>query len=267
LAVNFDGSASLEPFGACGTINSYTLNFGDGSPPVTQSTATFSHTYASNGDYPARLTVRNNLGLQSVNLAQVVISVIGGPPPLNGVVSRKNHGTLTPPGDLVLTSSGTPTIECRTGGIPTGNHTLVFSFVSTLNATTPVSSITATATTSSGTQTLPTPTGSLLTDNHLYQVNLTSVPNASHVTVTLHGVTDTALHNGDVSAHMDVLLGDVNSTGRTDAGDVTQVRNRTVSIPDTTTASSFRYDVNASGRIDAGDVTATRNATVTVLPP
>jgi hypothetical protein len=267
LAVNFNGSGSFEPFGACGTINSYTMNFGDGSPPVTQASPLFSHSYTSAGNFPARLTVSNNLGLQSVNQAQVVINVIGGPPPLNGVVSRKNHGTLTPPGDLVLTSSGTPTIECRTGGIPTGNHTLVFSFQNTLNATTPVSSITATATTSSGTQTLPAPAGSLLTDNHLYQVNLTSVPNASHLTVTLHGVTDTALHNGDVSAHMDVLLGDVSLSGRTDAGDVTQVRSRTVTIPVMTDPTSFRYDVNASGRIDAGDVTATRNATVTVLPP
>ena len=62
---------------------------------------------------------------------------------------------------------------------------------------------------------------------------------------------------------MHVLLGDVNSTGRTDAGDVTQVRNHTVSIPDQQT---FRFDVNNSGRIDAGDVTVTRNASVTVLP-
>jgi hypothetical protein len=83
------------------------------------------------------------------------------------------------------------------------------------------------------------------------------------VTVTLHSVTDVLGNAGDVSVNFDVLFGDVNSTGRTDAGDVTQVRNRTVSIPD---ATSFRYDVNISGRIDAGDVTATRNATVTVLP-
>jgi len=62
---------------------------------------------------------------------------------------------------------------------------------------------------------------------------------------------------------MGVLLGDVNATARTDAGDVTAVRNKTVSIPDQQT---FRFDVNASGRIDAGDVTTTRNATVTVLP-
>jgi hypothetical protein len=63
---------------------------------------------------------------------------------------------------------------------------------------------------------------------------------------------------------MGVLIGDVNSSRRTDAGDVTAVRNHTVSVP--TNDATARFDVNVSGRIDAGDVTATRNATVTVLP-
>jgi len=82
LLVNFDGSGSFEPFGACGTINSYTMDFGDGTPAVTRTTAAFggnaplfSHTYSSAGVYPARLTVRNTLGLQSVNLAQAGITV------------------------------------------------------------------------------------------------------------------------------------------------------------------------------------------------
>jgi hypothetical protein len=135
----------------------------------------------------------------------------------------------------------------------------VFQFVNTLGT---VTSITATATTSSGTQSL-TPTGNIGTDTHEYIVNLTDVPNASHLNVTLNGVTDSANNIGDVSAQMDVLLGDVNSTGRTDSGDVTAIRNKTVSIPDQQT---FQFDVNTSGRIDAGDVTMTRNATVTVLP-
>jgi uncharacterized repeat protein (TIGR01451 family) len=185
--------------------------------------------------------------------------------PFSGVVSRKTHGTLTPPGDLPLTLTGTATIECRTGGIPSGNHTLVFNFVNTLNTVNPVSSITATATTSGGTQNV-TAAGNIGTDTHQYFVNLTGVPNASHVNVTLNGVTDSTGNIGNISAHMDVLLGDVSASGRTDAGDVTQVRNKTVSIPDTTNPASFRYDVNISGRIDAGDVTTTRNATVTVLP-
>src|SRR5207302_9878450 len=105
--------------------------------------------------------------------------------------------------------------------------------------------------------------GGVGSDARDYIVNLTGVPNASHLSVTLNGVTDSANNVGDVSGHMDVLFGDVNATGRTDSGDITAVRNKTVSIPDQQT---FRFDVNTSGRIDSGDVTATRNATVTVLP-
>jgi hypothetical protein len=227
---------------------------------VTASTMTLSE--------PAN-TVPSTAGIGGVlfNLIDVAqgYTFVPSPPVLTGVVSRKTHGTLTPPGDLTL-NPGTPaTIECRTGGIPSGNHTLVFTFANTLNVSNPVGSITATATTSSGTQNV-TANGNIGTDTHQYFVNLSGVPNASHVNVTLNNVLDSAGNNGLVSAHMDVLLGDVNSTARTDAGDVTQVRNRTVSIPDTTDPASFRYDVNASGRIDAGDVTTTRNATVTVLP-
>jgi hypothetical protein len=183
-------------------------------------------------------------------------------PVLNAVVSRKTHVGLTPPGDLPLALTGTPTIECRSGGIPSGNHTLVFTFANTLTS---VTGNTTTATTSSGTQSV-TCSGSITAANQ-YTLNCTGVPNASHLNVTLNGVTDNVPSTGNVSVKMDVLFGDVNSTARTDAGDVTQVRNRTVSIPDTTNPASFRYDVNISGRIDAGDVTATRNATVTVLPP
>jgi hypothetical protein len=57
---------------------------------------------------------------------------------------------------------------------------------------------------------------------------------------------------GDVHIPMGILLGDADASRRTDAGDVTAVRNNTVSIPDQQT---FRFDVNNSGRIDAGDVT------------
>jgi hypothetical protein len=95
-------------------------------------------------------------------------------------------------------------------------------------------------------------------------VDLSGITNAQHLTVTLNGVQDaTGNILNNLIARMDVLLGDVNSSRRTDAGDVTAVRNLTVSIPNQQT---FRADVNISGRIDAGDVTATRNATVTVLP-
>jgi hypothetical protein len=183
------------------------------------------------------------------------------PPPIpTSVVSRKTHGSAGT-FDIDLPLTGNPGIECRSCGA-NGDHTLVFSF---LNVVSTVSSVTATATTSSGMVPVAVlNTSGVGTDTHQYIVNLSGVPNASHLNVTLNNVADSANNVGDVSAHMDVLLGGVNSTGRTDSGDVTAVRNNTVSIPDQQT---FRFDVNTSGRIDSGDVTVTRNASVTVLPP
>jgi hypothetical protein len=165
------------------------------------------------------------------------------------VVSRKVHGTAGT-FDIDLPVTGTRGIECRVPGhLPNGangDYQLVFTFAA------PVTSCgsASTGTVSSG------------PNSNQCTVNLTGVPNAQNITVTLNGVA-TACNSGNVSVTMGVLLGDVNATARTDAGDVTAVRNKTVSIPDQQT---FRFDVNASGRIDAGDVTTTRNATVTVLP-
>ena len=82
LAVKFDGSGSYDPDTAPppDTIASYTFNFGDRSPAVTQSKPTISHTYTGSGIYPATLTVTDSRGLQSTNTAQVVITVRGKPP-------------------------------------------------------------------------------------------------------------------------------------------------------------------------------------------
>jgi trimeric autotransporter adhesin len=177
-----------------------------------------------------------------------------GPSLLQTVVSRKTHGGAgTFDVDLPLT--GPRGIECRSGGA-NGDYTLVFTFVNTLTSV-------AGANVTSG-------TGSVAVSNidssdaHNYIVNLTGVTNAQTITVTLSNASDSAGNfSSALSASMGVLIGDVNATGRTDSGDVTAVRNHTLSIPDQQT---FRFDVNTSGRIDAGDVTVTRNASVTVLP-
>src|SRR5438552_13937181 len=82
LAVKFNGSGSYDPDTAPppDTIASYTFNFGDRSPLVTQSTPTISHTYSASGIYAAQLTVKDSRGLRSTNTAQVVITVRGKPP-------------------------------------------------------------------------------------------------------------------------------------------------------------------------------------------
>ena len=168
------------------------------------------------------------------------------------MVSRKTHGSIGD-FDVDLPLVGNAGIECRSGPV-SGNHRVIVTFANAVTVTD------ATVTPGQGgTASLQLVPGA----NHAeVLIDLTNVSNAQTLTINLLGVSDGTI-TGDIHVPMAVLLGDVNAGGRTDSGDVTAVRNHTVSIPD---AQTFRFDVNASGRIDAGDVTATRNATVTVLP-
>ena len=81
LAVNFDGSGSHDP-DAGDSIASYTFNFGDNSPAVTQVGPTISHTYNTAGNYAATLFVKDSHGEPSTNAAQVLISVAAPQPDL-----------------------------------------------------------------------------------------------------------------------------------------------------------------------------------------
>jgi hypothetical protein len=271
-SLNFPQSNSLQAYG--GGNDAFVTKFNAAGTNVVYSTY-----LGGSGDEGALSVVRDGLGsvfvtgftrspnYPTVNAIQpayaggssdAFISKIfeTAPPPvaLTGAVSRKTHGNAgTFDVDLPLT--GNPGIECRSGGA-NGDYTLVFTFAN------PLTSVCG-ASVRNGTGSIRD-NGIDSNDAHQYVVNLTGVTNAQVITVSLSNVADSLGNfSSTVSASMGVLLGDVNSTGRTDAGDVTTVRNHTVSIPDQET---FRYDVNASGRIDAGDVTVTRNASVTVLP-
>jgi hypothetical protein len=164
-------------------------------------------------------------------------------------VSRKMHGAAGT-FDLPLALTGTPTIECRTGG-SNGAFQMVITFPAAV-----VSVSGAYVTSGAGTASVNNVNGSTVT------VDLTGVSNAQTITVTLTDV-NLGSTTGNAAVPMSVLLGDVNQTGRTDAGDQTLVRNLSVSVP---TGSTFLKDVNCSGRIDAGDQTVVRNAAVTALP-
>ncbi len=167
-------------------------------------------------------------------------------------VSRKTHGTAGT-FDVPLPLIGAVGIEDRNGPI-IGDHQVVITFQSA-----PVT-VTSVGVTPGQTATASV-AGSSISGNQV-TVNLTSVSNAQVLTVNLFGVGANG-GVGDVSIPMGILFGDVNSTGRTDSGDVTVARQLSVNIP---TSDNFRADVNTSGRIDAGDVTGIRQATVTALP-
>ena len=258
LNVNFDASSSNDT-SPCATIDSYTLDFGDGTPAVNQASPLFSHTYNSDGDFPARLTVTDSAGHVS-NPAQIVISVHANVPQLTGVVSRKTHGSAGVK-DLTLSLGSTPTVECRAPGA-TGvsgvDYQVIFVFPNTLTS---VASVGASAT--GATQPGPS-SGSIGTDPHQYIVNLTGVPDAQYITVTLNNVQDSTGASGSVSATMGVLVGDVNANKVVSNTDVASVKAQ-VSAP--VTDSNFRNDVNANGVISNTDVAVTKGEVSKTLPP
>jgi hypothetical protein len=92
LLVNFNGAGSSDP-DAGDTIASYTFEFGDGTPLVTQSSPTISHTYNTAGDYRAKLTVKDSRNKESVNLSFVDITV-------RSLTISTSHWGSGSPGDI-----------------------------------------------------------------------------------------------------------------------------------------------------------------------
>ena len=248
LVVSFDASASREPAGACGAINSYTLDFGDGSAAITQSSPNFTHTYNSPGSYPARLIVADSVGQVSTNPAEQIITVASSAAPaLSSVKSRMIHGNNIGAKDINLPLTGTRGIECRQPATPQ-NYTMVFKFVN------PLISVEQ-ATVTSGTGSVPNNKGAINpNDAHEYLVNLTGVTNQQNIQVTLVNARDAGAV-GNVSARMGVLIGDSDGSGRVDSNDVTLVRQQALQD---VTDSNAREDIDLSGRVDSNDVTTAR---------
>jgi hypothetical protein len=257
-AVVFTATVTPAPPGA--TIPSGMVTFQEGSTVLAQiplsagGTASFNTSSLSAGDHNITAVYYSDTVFASSSGSTT--QAVGVVPEF--VVSRKIHNTAGT-FDIPLPLSGAPGIECRMPGrtspaCPSADYEIIFHFANP---------VVTCGTPSCGASDCSLSSSAVGPDQTDCSVCATNVPNAQYLTITLAGVIDTTPAMGDVSVTMGVLLGDVNSTRRTDAGDVTAIRNKTVSIPDQQT---FRYDVNASGRIDAGDVTTTRNATVTVLP-
>ena len=167
---------------------------------------------------------------------------------LTGVVSRKTHGTAGT-FEINLPSSGSPGIECRSGGT-TNDYILVFTF--TNNVSVQNASVTA----GIGNVTNFVVVGNVVT------VSLTGVANAQTVTVTLSNVSD-GTNTSDVEGAMSVLIADTNHDKFVDAIDTSQTKSQTGNA---VTTSNCREDVNADGFIDAVDVSLVKSKSGTALP-
>jgi hypothetical protein len=171
---------------------------------------------------------------------------------LASAVSRKQHGVDGPIFDINLPLSGTPGVECRTGGT-NGEHTIVFTFSN------PV--VSGNATVTSGTGTIP---AAPVFSGNTMTVALTGVTNAQMTTITLSNVTDSfaqVLPNTTVTAAF--LLGDVNGNLSVNATDIGQTKVQSGLPVD---ATNFRTDVNANGAITASDIGQVKAQSGTFIP-
>jgi BNR repeat-like domain len=216
-----------QPGDLLGAVNGRTFT-GDTSQTVTleRSTLLVDHTFVKaqrdNGSPAATYTVLGNNACE------------GGIVPTRAV-SRKTHGSAGS-FDVALPLSGNVGIECRLGGTPTGNHTIVVTFP------TPISAVASA--TCAGNAATTAISGNQVT------VNCTGVPNAQTVAINLNGVND-GINVGNVSIPMGVLLGDVNASGVVTSGDTNLCKAQALQP---VTSSNFRNDINASGAITTGDV-------------
>ena len=173
-------------------------------------------------------------------------------PILVSAVSRKQHGTITPPFDVDLMppSSG---IECRSGGA-NGDYDVVVTFAVpvTVSGAVAVPATNATASVS----------GSPLVASTQVTIHLTNVSNGQRFNVNVLGVND-GTTTRDVSVPMAVLIGDTNADSSVDSGDISQTKGQS-GAP--VTNANFREDINADGFLDSADIASVKSKSGTGLP-
>jgi hypothetical protein len=178
-------------------------------------------------------------------------------PIVQSAVSRKAHGGVGN-FDVDLPLSGSPGIECRSGGA-TSDYTIVVTFLANVSVNgNPQAAVT------SGIGTIGSGGvsngGMVITSGNVVTIPLTNVANAQTINVTLNNVNGST----NVTIPMGVLIGDVNGNAVVNASDVSLTKSQ-VGVP--VSGSNFREDVNASGTITATDVTIVKSDVGHALPP
>lgn len=173
-----------------------------------------------------------------------------------GVVSRKVHGAAGA-FDVSLPLTGTPGIECRSGG-STNDYQIVVTFATSVSVTgNPQAQVTSgsgqVGNGGVGNGGMVTINGSTVT------IPLTNVANAQTISVMLYGVNG----SGNLIIPMSVLIADTNANGTVNASDVSQTKSR---IGQALTAANFRSDVNANGVINGSDISLIKSRVGTGLP-
>ena len=173
----------------------------------------------------------------------------GSTPTVTSAVSRRMHGSAGT-FDIDLPLTGTPGIECRTGGA-TNDYTMVVTFSGNVNVTgMPQAEVIAgTGCVGSGGVCNG---GMVVVSGAVVTIPLTNVADDQTINVRLNGVNNALKSPAtDFTFAMNILIGDTNGNGAVNATDVSQTKSRSGQSVD---AGDFRSDVNANGTINAGDI-------------
>jgi hypothetical protein len=180
------------------------------------------------------------------------------PPPPQSAVSRKTHGAAGDR-DIALALTGTPGIECRSGGT-TNDYTMVVTWANPITVSgNPQAQVT------SGSGTIGTggvSNGGMVTLNgNTVTVPLTNIANAQTINVTLFGVVN-GPGSSDVVIPMSLLLGDTSGNGTVTSTDISQTKGQVGQAVGT----NFRTDTTVNGTITSTDVSLVKNQSGTALP-
>ena len=178
-------------------------------------------------------------------------------PTPTSAVSRKTHGAVGD-FDIPLPLTGTPGVECRSGGV-TNDYTVVVTFSTPVTVTGDIQAQATSGDIGSG----GASNGGLVTvSGNSVIVPLTNVPNLQTTNLTLFGVTN-GVGYGNVIVPMSLVLGDVTGSGTVNASDVGATKAAAGSNVD---ATNFRSDVTVNGAINASDVGSVKSNSGTGLP-
>ena len=140
--VTFNASASYDPDGS---IVSYTWDFGDGAPPITENDPITYHTYTSYGDYTVKLTVTDNDGLTGQTETTIHVSqhpvasfTFTPPDPLVHELVTFDASSSTPDGGTIISYTwdfGDGNITTTSNPIITHAYETYGTFTVTLNVT------------------------------------------------------------------------------------------------------------------------------------
>jgi hypothetical protein len=211
------------------------------------------------GDGVADLAVLSSPAPLGFDGGIAVIRGTNAAPVALSAVSRKAHGAAGM-FDVNLPLTGTPAIECRSGGT-TNDHTLVITFGGnvSVNGAAQAEIVSGTGTIGSGGNSNG---GAVFVNGRTVTVPLTNVGNAQTIQVRLNGVSDGG-GVGSPVVSMRVLAGDVNGNGSVTSSDLGSAKAE-ANAP--LTATNFRADVTPNGTINASDVAFVKAASGSSVP-